>query len=118
MRSARSSHRRSMKPAMAMSPSMLTLLIRPVRGIISELTDFRSENYQLEDIPTIMLDLDTSNGEFAGRNSYSDMVDGALYGDSKDLQAGGSFSVSRSTTSASEVSISGSFAAEATSISK
>ena len=83
-----------------------------------KLTDFRSENYQLEDIPTVFLDLDTSNGEFAGRNSYSDMVDGALYGDSKDLQAGGSFSVSRSTTSASEVSISGSFAAEATSISK
>ena len=83
-----------------------------------KLTDFRSENYQLEDIPTIMLDLDTSNGEFAGRNLYDDMVDGALYGDSKDLQAGGTFSVSRSTTRASEVSISGSFAAEATSISK
>ena len=83
-----------------------------------KLTDFRSENYQLEDIPTVMLDLDTSNGEFAGKNWYDDMVDGALYGDSKDLQAGGTFSVSRSTTRASEVSISGSFAAEATSISK
>ena len=82
------------------------------------LINFRSENYQLEDIPTVMLDLDTSNGEFAGKNWYDDMVDGALYGDSKDLQAGGTFSVSRSTTSASEVSISGSFAAEATSISK
>ena len=46
-----------------------------------KLTDFRSENYQYEDIPTIMLELDTSNGEFAGKNLYDDVVDGAIYGD-------------------------------------
>lgn len=83
-----------------------------------KLTDFRSENYQHEDIPTIMLELDTTNGEFAGRNLYDDVVDGAIYGDNNDLQAGGTFSVNRSTSRANEVSISGSFAAEATSISK
>ncbi len=83
-----------------------------------KLTDFQSENYQLQDIATIILGLDTSNGEFVGQNQQNDMVDGALYGDIKELQAGGTFAISRSTTSTNEVSISGSFAAEATSISK
>lgn len=82
------------------------------------ITDFRSENYVLDDIPNMSMVLDTSTGEFSGKNFYYDTVDGALYGDYKNLQAGGTFAISRSTNSANEVSISGSFAAKATSISK
>lgn len=82
------------------------------------ITDFRSENYVLDDIPNMSMVLDTSTGEFSGRSWRDDTVDGALYGEYRNLQAGGTFAISRSTTSANEVSISGSFAAKATSISK
>lgn len=82
------------------------------------ITDFRSENYVLDDIPNMSMVLDTSTGEFSGRSWRDDTVDGALYGEYRNLQAGGTFAISRSTSSANEVSISGSFAAKATSISK
>lgn len=82
------------------------------------LTDFRSQNYQLDDIPTVFLNLDNATGQFKGDNLLDDTVDGALYGDYRNVQAGGTFAISRTTSSTNEVSISGSFAAEVTSISK